>query len=119
MRAECPHTRGCRPKSDTDSRHGQRPRAAGQGCQSAEVGLIREHPRIDQLACFLSVPLGIAVLHRTSLSVFSDFELDPTGHRTCRSGSGDPPAESLKLEARKILFEMLIVDHIAKKPVEN
>ena len=86
---------------------------------SIEVCLIREHARTDQLASLLSAPLGIAVLHTTGLSVFSDFKPDPIGRRTYRSGSGDPPAESLKLEVRTMPVEMLIVDHVETKPVEN
>jgi uncharacterized protein (TIGR03435 family) len=87
---------------------------------------------LDQLAFFLSAPLGIPVPNKTGLSGHYDFELDLSSHRTGGPGSGDPPADpvaviqaelpkqlGLRLETRKMPIQMLVIDHIETKPVEN
>jgi uncharacterized protein (TIGR03435 family) len=103
-----------------------------QPMRGAKMGLSGRSATLDQLAFFLSGPLGIPVPDRTGLNGRYDFELDLTNYRTGGPGSGDPPADAvsvmqsalpeqlgLRLEAQKLPIDMLIVDHIERKPVEN
>jgi uncharacterized protein (TIGR03435 family) len=100
--------------------------------QGVKLGLTGRSATLDQLAFFLSSPLGIPVLDKTGLSGHYDFDLDLTSHRTGGPGSRDSPADpvgviqtelskqlGLKLEPRKMPIDMLIIDHIETKPVEN
>jgi uncharacterized protein (TIGR03435 family) len=88
---------------------------------------------LDQLGMFLSGPLRTPVVDMTGLKGRWDFEIDITsygikGPRT----DGEPPPDpvsvlqdalpkqlGLRLEARKLPIEMLIIDKVQQKPVEN
>jgi uncharacterized protein (TIGR03435 family) len=100
--------------------------------QGRKMGLNGTSATLDQLAFFLSGPLGTPVLDKTGLKGKYDFELDLTSSRNGGPASGDPPADpvtvfqaalpdqlGLKLEARKMPVEMLVIDRIEKSPVEN
>jgi len=97
-----------------------------------KLGLTGHSATLDQLAFFLSAPLGTPVIDKTGLAGRYDFELDLTNYRTGGPGSGDPPADpvavmqsslssqlGLRLEARRMAVEMLVIDHIELKPLEN
>ena len=99
----------------------------------AKAGLSGEHATLDQVAFFLSGTLGRPVLDKTGLNGRYDFELDLTSFvRPGPGASGEAPPEpitilqtalpkqlGLRLEARRMPVEMLVIDHIAKAPVEN
>ena len=121
----------------TKSGHKLRLSEAGDGdgvrpMTGMKLGLAGHSATLDQLAFFLSTPLGAPVLDKTGLAGRYDFELDLTNYRTGGAGSGDPPADpvavmqsslssqlGLRLEARRMAVEMLVIDHIEPKPVEN
>ena len=88
---------------------------------------------LDQLAAFLGEPLGTPVIDMTGLKGRYDFTLDLTefavkGPRQPGDQGADPVAVfqaalpkqlGLKLEARKLPVEVLIIDHVEKAAVEN
>ena len=88
---------------------------------------------LDQLAAFLGEPLGTPVIDMTGLKGRYDFTLDLTefavkGPRQPGDQGADPVAVfqaalpkqlALKLEARKLPVEVLIIDHVEKAAVEN
>ena len=78
-----------KPSSAHDS-VGVKPMCGAQMCLSGHS------TTLDQLAFLCPDPLGIAVLNRTL-----------------------PEQLGLQLEAPKLPIDMLIVDHIERKPVEN
>jgi uncharacterized protein (TIGR03435 family) len=100
--------------------------------EGRKLGLTGHSATLDQLAFFLSSPLGIPVLDKTGLKGQYDFEFDLTSYRTGGPGSADPPQDpvavlqaalprqlGLRLEARKMPVDMLVVDRIEKTPLEN
>ena len=88
---------------------------------------------LDQLAMFLSMPMHAVVMDQTGLKGRYDFEFDLTSYvqeqpRQPGEPAPDPVAIllmalpkqlGLRLEARKMPVEMLVIDHLEKKPVEN
>ena len=102
----------------------ERPGKMALGAQSATL---------DQLTMFLSMPLRTIVVDQTGLKGRYDFEFDLTnylqqGQRQPGEPEPDPvsilqqalPKQlGLRLEARKMPVEMLVIDHLEKKPVEN
>ena len=88
---------------------------------------------LDQLAMFLSDPLRAPVIDMTGLKGRYDFTFDlsdylPKGPRQPSEPEPDPvsilqmalPKQlGLKLEARKLPIDMLIIDHFEKPSLEN
>ncbi|HTS64161.1 MAG TPA: TIGR03435 family protein [Candidatus Acidoferrales bacterium] len=88
---------------------------------------------LDQLALFLADPLHAPVIDTTGLKGRYDFSFDlsgyvPQGPRQPGEPEPDPVSIlqnalqkqlGLKLEARKMPVEMLVIDHVEKAPVEN
>ena len=87
---------------------------------------------LDQLAMFLSDPLRTPVIDMTGLKGRYDFTLDVTEYVRGERPPGEPPPDpvsmiqmvlskqlGLKLEARKLPIEMLVIDHVETKPVDN
>ena len=109
--------------------------ADGQGVLPVQapgkMALSGQHATLDQLTMFLSGAVRTPVLDMTGLKGRYDFELDITTFLP-QPGSGEPPPDpvaifqnalpkqlGLRLEARKMPIEMLVIDHIEPKPVEN
>ena len=109
--------------------------ADGQGVlpvQGARMALNGQSATLDQLAMFLSGPLRTPVVDMTGLKGRFDFDFDITDYRPKEQVPGEPPPDpvsilqsalpkqlGLRLEARKLPIEMLVIDHIESKPVEN
>jgi len=87
---------------------------------------------LDQLGMFLSDPLGTPVVDKTGLQGRYDFDLDLTNYLRVPRQPGEPEPDpvailqtalskqlGLRLDARKLPIEMLVIDHIEAKPVEN
>jgi uncharacterized protein (TIGR03435 family) len=88
---------------------------------------------LDQRAVMLAEPLHAPVVDLTGLKGRFDFEFDvteylPRGPRQPGEPEPDPVAIlqmalpkqlGLRLEARRLPIEMLIIDHVVTKPVEN
>ena len=88
---------------------------------------------LAEFAAFISDPLRAPVIDMTGLKGRYDFTFDitqfvPRGPRQAGEPEPDPVAVmqvalpkqlGLKLEARKMPVEMLVIDHIEKAPVEN
>jgi uncharacterized protein (TIGR03435 family) len=87
---------------------------------------------LDQLAMFLSDPLRTPVIDKTGLKGRYDFDIDITDFLRVPRQPGEPEPDpvailqtalpkqlGLRLEARKLPIEMLIIDHFETKPVEN
>ncbi len=89
---------------------------------------------LDQLAMFLSTPLRMPVVDLTGLKGRYDFEFDITNFVRTEPTPGEPQQSpdpvailqlalpqqlGLRLAARKMPIEMLVIDHIEKSPVEN
>jgi uncharacterized protein (TIGR03435 family) len=81
---------------------------------------------------FLGDPLRAPVVDMTGLKGRFDFTIDITDYVRAPRQPGDPEPDpvsilqnalpkqlGLKLEARKMPVEMLIIDHMEKAPVEN
>ena len=99
--------------------------------QGPGMALTGQSATLDQLAMFLADPLRAPVIDMTGLKARFDFQLNIDKYLT-QPASGearpDPVAIlqtalqkelGLKLEARKLPVEMLIVDHFEKAPAEN
>jgi uncharacterized protein (TIGR03435 family) len=111
----------------TKTGHKWKPVAASEGSvdrtmRCAKLDQIGEHAGMNRLAFLRSESLGIAVLDKPDL----------TSHRTGASGSGDSPEDPVavvpaglakqsgfRFQARKMPVDMLWIDHIETKPVEN
>ena len=81
---------------------------------------------------FLAGPLRAPVVDKTGLKGRWDFEIDITAYGVKERRDGEPPVDpvsvlqdalpkqlGLRLEARKMPIEMLVIDHVEKSPVEN
>jgi uncharacterized protein (TIGR03435 family) len=89
----------------TRNGHNLKPSASDDGAgmeivRGRKLCLSGHSATLNQPACLLSGPLGIPVLDKTGLK-------------------GRYAFNYLRLEARKLPIDMLIVDHIERKPVEN
>jgi len=109
----------------------------GQGVMPIEDGkrmaLGASRATLDQLAMFISMPLHAIVVDQTGLKGRYDFELDLTSFNIKGPRAKDEPEPDpvsilqqalprqlgLRLEAKKMPVEMLVIDHLEKKPVEN
>jgi uncharacterized protein (TIGR03435 family) len=103
--------------------------------QPNKMGLIVKYAVISEIAAMLAQPLRQPVLDMTGLTGKFDFELDMARYITeemTKSKPGDPPPDiigigiaaiqeqlGLKIEAKKLPVEILIVDHMEKVPTEN
>lgn len=89
---------------------------------------------LDQLAMFLSSPLRTPVVDLTGLKGRYDFEFDITNFVRTEPTPGEPQQSpdpvailqlalpqqlGLRLAARKMPIEMLVIDHIERTPVAN
>jgi uncharacterized protein (TIGR03435 family) len=87
---------------------------------------------LDLLAMFLSQPLRTPVVDMTGLKGKYDFTFDVSTEVPMDRKEGDSPPDpvsvlqlllpkqlGLKLEARKLPIEMLVIDHFEKTPIEN
>jgi uncharacterized protein (TIGR03435 family) len=96
------------------------------------IALDAKATTLDQLCMFLSMPLRTVVLDQTGLKGKFDFAFDITPYIPRDMQPGDPPPDpvsilqtalskqlGLRLEAKKMPVDMLIIDHIEKVPVEN
>jgi uncharacterized protein (TIGR03435 family) len=101
--------------------------------KEGKMALTGQSATLDQLTMFLAGPLRAPVIDQTGLKGRYDFEFDLTSFGL----QGPPPAGEappdpvsvlqaalpkqlgLKLEARKMPIEMLVIDHIEKAPTEN
>jgi uncharacterized protein (TIGR03435 family) len=93
-----------------------------------KVALTGLHASMDQLAIFLSGPLGTPVVDDTGLKDFYDFDFDltpflPAGPPQPGEAPPDPVAIfqaalpkllGLHLESRKMPVDMVVIDHIEK-----
>jgi len=101
--------------------------------EGPKMALGAQSATLDQLAMFLSGPLRAPVVDKTGLKGRWDFEIDITkyGVKGPRP-EGEPPPDpvsvlqdalpkqlGLRLEARKMPIEMLVIDKVQLKPVEN
>lgn len=97
-----------------------------------KVALGATSATLDQLCMFLGDPLRAPVVDMTGLKGRFDFTIDITDYVRAPRQPGDPEPDpvsilqnalpkqlGLKLEARKMPVEMLIIDHMEKAPVEN
>src|SRR5262249_33797568 len=107
-------------------------RAGGAAGSGGRMALNGQSATLDQLAMFLSGPLRTPVVDMTGLNGRYDFEFDISDYRPKEPVPGEPPPDpvsilqsalpkqlGLRLEARKLPIEMLVIDHIESKPVEN
>jgi uncharacterized protein (TIGR03435 family) len=98
----------------------------------SKMALAGKSATLDQLCMFLGDPLRAPVVDMTGLKGRYDFSFDLTDSLRGARQPGEPEPDpvailqmtlpkqlGLKLEARKMPIEMLIVDHIEKAPVEN
>ena len=101
---------------------------------TTKMALSAKRASLDLLTMFLSQPLRTPCIDMTGLKGKYDFELDVSAYVPMdkEKREGDPPPDpvyvlqqvlpkqlGLKLEARKLPVEMLVIDHIEKKPIEN
>lgn len=100
---------------------------------AGKMALGGQSATLDQLAMFLSDPLRAPCIDMTGLKGRYDFSFDisdylPKGPRQPGEPEPDPvsilqtalPKQlGLKLESRKMPIQMLVVDHVEKRPVEN
>jgi uncharacterized protein (TIGR03435 family) len=101
--------------------------------QPGKMALTGQSATLDQLCTFLSGPLRTPVLDMTGLKERFDFEFDITSFNVnAAPAPGEPPVDpvsvlqtalpkqlGLKLESRQMPVEMLVIDHVEPKPVEN
>jgi uncharacterized protein (TIGR03435 family) len=101
--------------------------------QQGKMALTGQSATLDQLTMFLSAPLRTPVIDQTGLKGRYDFEFDITSFMMQgqpQPGEAPPDPVSvlqaalpkqlgLRLEAKKLPVEMLVIDHIEKAPTEN
>jgi uncharacterized protein (TIGR03435 family) len=101
--------------------------------QQGKMALTGQSATLDQLTMFLSAPLRTPVIDQTGLKGRYDFEFDLTNFMNQgppQPGEAPPDPVSilqaalpkqlgLRLEAKKMPIEMLVIDHIEKAPTEN
>jgi uncharacterized protein (TIGR03435 family) len=101
--------------------------------QQGKMALTGQSATLDQLTMFLSAPLRTPVIDQTGLKGRYDFEFDITNFMMqgqLQPGEAPPDPVSvlqaalpkqlgLRLEAKKMPVEMLVIDHIEKMPTEN
>ena len=101
--------------------------------EQGKMALTGQSATLDQLTMFLSAPLRTPVIDQTGLKGRYDFEFDITsfmqqGPPQPGEAPPDPVAIlqaalpkqlGLRLEAKKMPVEMLVIDHIEKTPTEN
>jgi uncharacterized protein (TIGR03435 family) len=100
--------------------------------QAGKMALKGVCATLDQLAMFLSSPLRTPVVDLTGLKGKYDFEFDLTNFVRTEPAPGEQPPDpvailqlalpqqlGLRLAARKMPIEMLVIDHIEKTPVAN
>jgi uncharacterized protein (TIGR03435 family) len=108
----------------------------GEGKSSlkgSKAGVVNaEKTSMTQLADILAQPLRCPITDMTGLKGLYDFTVDLTSYIPTEFKPGDPPPDivgiamsvlqdqlGLKLEAKKVPVEILIVDHADKVPSEN
>jgi len=108
----------------------------GQGVwpvsDQTKMALAGKSATLDQLAMFLSDPLRAPVIDLTGLNGRYDFTFDITNFVRIQRQPGEPDPDpvsilqtampkqlGLRLESRKMPVEMLTIDHVETKPVEN
>lgn len=97
-----------------------------------KFALTGHHATLYELAMFLSDPLRTPVVDMTGLKGGYDFTFDITEFIPRERVSGEQPPDSvgimqmalpkqlgLKLEARKLPIDRLVIDHVEKIPSEN
>jgi uncharacterized protein (TIGR03435 family) len=100
----------------------------------SRIALDAHKASLDQLGLFLSGPLRTPVVDMTGLKGKFDFVLDITAYIPQEKDRqpGEPPPDpvsvlqtvlpkqlGLRLDARKLPIEMVMIDHVEKTPVEN
>jgi len=109
----------------------------GRGVQPVQkegkTALTGQSATLDQLTMFLSGPLRTPVVDQTGLKGRYDFEFDLSSflNQAPREPGEAPPDPvailqaalpkqlGLKLESRKMPFDMFVIDHIEKLPTDN
>ncbi len=102
---------------------------------NGRMGVSAERATVAEMATMLSQPLRMPILDQTELTGKYDFTIDMTPYITdemMKRGAASGPPDilgiamaaaheqlGLKLEARKLPVEMLIIDHAEKTPTEN
>ena len=101
--------------------------------KDGKMALTGQSATLDQLTMFLSSPLRAPVVDQTGLKGRYDFEFDLTSYmQQGPPQPGEAPPDpvailqaalpkqlGLRLEAKKMPFDMFVIDHIEKLPTEN
>jgi uncharacterized protein (TIGR03435 family) len=100
--------------------------------QDGKMALTGQAATLDQLTMFLTDPLRVPVVDQTGLKGRYDFEFDLTDFMNQQRQPGEAPPDpvamiqtalskqvGLRLEAKKLPIEMLVIDHVEKLPTEN